>query len=371
MSTSDSDCSIDWLASDDDDDCESPGRLSPQHVQEPLIPPPSSSSSSPPPPPPSLSLRESPSCFGCGATRRRSRSERCDCEEGGHRGVDADSPGALHTPDVSPVRGFTSVYSQQTLSVESKHRSARKRALGAGLDCEKPRADAEDELFSQKCVELQCYIQPLSSILRGLRSGRYSERLSSFQESVAMDRIQRITGVLQNPNVGGRFLSIVLKIEKMLQSWFPHVKPNVTQTDDCSPPKKQKHHSSASPPPPSVASLRSSDAESTLACSYSSTHLKWLHTSPICSLKTPESTLGRCAASPPPARCSQEVTQDDAVSSSTDFHTEALRRFHVDPRLNQRPLAFKISSPCLERLLQAKESIIAPRTAGGDGGWLS
>ncbi|KAG7242770.1 hypothetical protein INR49_020145 [Caranx melampygus] len=52
------------------------------------------------------------------------------------------------------------------------------------------------------CMELQCYIHPLSSILRGLKSGRYSERLSSFQESVAMDRIQRILGVLQNPHMG-------------------------------------------------------------------------------------------------------------------------------------------------------------------------
>lgn len=36
----------------------------------------------------------------------------------------------------------------------------------------------------------------------------------------------------------GRFLGIVLKIEEMLQSWFPHINPNVTQTDDGT--KKQK-----------------------------------------------------------------------------------------------------------------------------------
>lgn len=137
----------------------------------------------------------------------------------------------------------------------------------------------------------------------------------------------------------------------------------------------QQHHSGASssvPPPSSLVSLCSSDVVPPLAASYSSTHLKWLHTSPICSLKTPASTPSQHAssASPPPARCRQEVTQDNAVSSSTDLHTGPLRRLGADPRLSRGPLPFKISSPCLERLLQAKESIIAPRAAGGRG-WLS
>ncbi|XP_041790586.1 circadian-associated transcriptional repressor-like isoform X2 [Chelmon rostratus] len=353
MSTSDSDCSIDWLASDEDD-YDGLKTLSPQQAEEPPEPPSSPSSST-------SSVRESPtSCFHCGATQRRKR--RSD-----HREVDADSPSAPQTPAVSPVQGFTSVYTPQTLSGESRHHSTRKRAYGAGPGalCENPPADTENELFSQKCTELQCYIQPLSAILRGLRSGRYSERLSSFQESVAMDRIQRIMGVLQNPNMSGRFLGIVLKIEEMLQSWFPHIKPGLSQTDGGSPAKKPKHRSSAPP-------LCSSDVAPAPAASYSSTHLKWLHTSPICSLKIPESTLGRRAAfaSPPPARRSQEVTQDNAVSSSTDLHTGPARRLHTDPRLCRGPLPFKISSPCLERLLRAKESIIAPRTVR-DGGWPS
>ncbi|XP_022604520.1 circadian-associated transcriptional repressor-like isoform X2 [Seriola dumerili] len=366
MSTSDSDYSIDWLASDEDD-YDSPKRLSPQCAEELPVPPSSllsssslSSSSS------TTSSKESPtSCFQSGVTQRR-RSHCCDFKDGG-----VDSPTARKTLAVSPVQGFTSVCWQQKLSVESLHHSTRKRAHGAGSGglCEKPQPDTENELFWHKCTELQCYIQPLSSILRGLRSGRYSERLSSFQESVAMDRIQRILGVLQNPNMGGRFLSIILKIEEMLQSWFPHIKPSLLHTDDSTPPKKQKHHSSASPPS-SPASLRISDVDPTAL--YSSTHLKWLHTSPICSLKTLESTLGQPAASASPlsARCSNEATQDNAVSSSTDSHTEPPRRLSANPRLSRGPLPFKISSPCLERLLQAKDSIIAPR-AMGDGGWPS
>uniref|UniRef100_UPI0037E99B17 uncharacterized protein n=1 Tax=Semicossyphus pulcher TaxID=241346 RepID=UPI0037E99B17 len=301
MSTSDSDYSIDWLASDEDD-YDSPNRSSPQQAEEPPVPPSSSS------------LRESPtSCFHCRATQRRRRMRRrSGCTDGG-----PDSPAAA-------------------------------------------------------CSELRCYLQPLSSILQGLRAGRYSERLSSFQESVAMDRIQRIMGVLQNPDMGGRFLSILLKIEEMLQSWFPHVKLNVTQTDDSPAAKTQKQHpSSASPPPSSPRSL-SSDVESPLASSHSSTHLKWLHKSPICSLKTPESSLSLPAwpASPPPARCSQEMTQDNAVSSTSDLHSGPLLRLPTAPHLSRGPLPFKISSPCLERLLQAKESIITPRMAG-DGGWPS
>ncbi|XP_059213451.1 circadian-associated transcriptional repressor-like isoform X2 [Centropristis striata] len=360
MSTSDSDYSIDWLASDEDD-YDSPRRLSPGHAEESPVPVSSSLS-------PSSLLRESPtSCFHPAAEwRRRRTSGCCGCRDGGLCGVEADSPAAPQTPTLSPVQGFTSVC--DPLSVDSNHHPSRKRAHSAGVDglCEKTQPHTENELFSQKCTELRSYVQPLSSILRGLRSGRYSERLSSFQESVAMDRIQRIMGVLQNPNMGGRFLSIILKIEEMLQSWFPHIRPNLNQTDACTPAKKQKHHSSASSPPPppsSLVSLCSSDSST-------STHLKWLHTSPICSLKTPQPSPGQPApaaapASPPPARCSQDVTQDSAVSSTTNVSHSGPRR-----RYSRAALPFKISSPCLERLLQAKESLIAPRTVG-DGGWVS
>lgn len=137
MSTSDSDYSIDWLASDEDD-YDSPKRLSPQHAEEPPVPPSSTSS-----------LRESPtSCFL--STQRRRRSDYCDCTDGGCCGVAADSPDALQTPTVSPVQGFTSVCEQ--LSVESKHHSTRKRAHSTGLDglCEKTQPHTENELFSHK-----------------------------------------------------------------------------------------------------------------------------------------------------------------------------------------------------------------------------
>lgn len=86
---------------------------------------------------------------------------------------------------------------------------------------------------SSQCWELQGFIQPLAELLEGLKRGRYdrggsplcppppsppqgglggshgdsrrvlgSPGLSSFQQSVAMDRIQRIIGVLQKPEMG-------------------------------------------------------------------------------------------------------------------------------------------------------------------------
>ncbi|KAJ8417630.1 hypothetical protein AAFF_G00224730 [Aldrovandia affinis] len=101
-----------------------------------------------------------------------------------------------------------------------------------------------DKLFARKCRELQNYVLPLASILNGLQSGRYRERLSSFQESVAMDRIRRILGVLQNPCAGERYFNIILKVEVMLKTWFPNVKPRDQQAGDHSqeatPSKRQK-----------------------------------------------------------------------------------------------------------------------------------
>ncbi|XP_039566119.1 circadian-associated transcriptional repressor [Passer montanus] len=59
-----------------------------------------------------------------------------------------------------------------------------------------------DRLFAQKCRELRGFIRPLAELLEGLRRGRYDRGLSSFQQSVAMDRLQRIIGVLQKPEMG-------------------------------------------------------------------------------------------------------------------------------------------------------------------------
>lgn len=80
-----------------------------------------------------------------------------------------------------------------------------------------------DLLFAQKCKELQGFIRPLTDLLNGLKMGRFERGLSSFQQSVAMDRIQRIVGVLQKPEMGERYLGTLLQVEGMLKIWFPHI----------------------------------------------------------------------------------------------------------------------------------------------------
>ncbi|XP_024911452.1 uncharacterized protein LOC103378953 isoform X3 [Cynoglossus semilaevis] len=225
--------------------------------------------------------------------------------------------------------------SQQTLPVWS-----RKRAPTSSCDDACEGVDSESEVFSKKCLELQCYIQPLSSILQGLTSGRFSERLGSFQESLATDRIQRILGVLQKPDVSvsGPLPRIILIIAEMLQSWFPHIKPDLQQKQNHTPAKKTKQSEVCSAPPSPRAYL-----------SFSSPH--------ICSLKTTELVVGHPPSSSlPQAHHRQEVTQDNDVSSSTDSHTCS----------RQSLLSRARCSPRLRRRLQTNDRVTAVRTEAGE-----
>ncbi|XP_077375368.1 uncharacterized protein LOC144017552 [Festucalex cinctus] len=299
--------STDWFVRDENrSDCLK--RFSgPQHAEAPVVKMIASSSSS-------TTLRESPTTpFHSGAfwTRKR-RRVCCSCDDGLYGATPQEAPDCK----------------QGTFHVVPKRLSVRKRTLDG--HAAHPQPDTQSGLFSLKCMELQGYIQPLSSILRGLKSGRYSTRLSSSQESLAMDRIQRIMGVLQNANMGGHFLSIIMKIGKMLRSWFPHIKPK--QANDSPPAKKQKIY----------------------ACN----HISWLHTWPVCSRRRSNATLG-------PHSSRQGVTQDNLVSSSTDWPRGPPRRFA------RASLPFKISSPCLERLLKkskTKKSILTSRRDNREAG---
>uniref|UniRef100_A0A8C5RWW4 Circadian associated repressor of transcription n=1 Tax=Laticauda laticaudata TaxID=8630 RepID=A0A8C5RWW4_LATLA len=87
-----------------------------------------------------------------------------------------------------------------------------------------------DQAFAQKCWELQGFVRPLSELLNRLKMGCFDQGLSSFQQSVAMDRIQRIIGVLQKPQMGERYLGTLLQVEKMLKIWFPHIPLKDSQT---------------------------------------------------------------------------------------------------------------------------------------------
>ncbi|XP_054507070.2 circadian-associated transcriptional repressor isoform X1 [Agelaius phoeniceus] len=117
-------------------------------------------------------------------------------------------------------------------------RGGKRPRKGEGGDV--PPSDG-DRLFAQKCRELRGFIRPLAELLEGLRRGRYDRGLSSFQQSVAMDRLQRIIGVLQKPEMGARYLGTLLQVEAMLRLWFPHVapKPALDSAPPAAPPRRR------------------------------------------------------------------------------------------------------------------------------------
>lgn len=152
-----------------------------------------------------------------------------------------------------------------------------------------------DLLFAQKCKELQGFIPPLTDLLNGLKMGRFERGLSSFQQSVAMDRIQRIVGVLQKPQMGERYLGTLLQVEGMLKTWFPHI---AAQKSSLGGGKHQltkhfpSHHSdSAASSPASPMEKMDQTQLGHLALKpkqpwhlteWPAMNLTWIHTTPIC-----------------------------------------------------------------------------------------
>lgn len=84
-------------------------------------------------------------------------------------------------------------------------------------------ATAGDLAFAQKCADLHRFTHPLLELLHGLKTGRFDRGLTSFQQSVAIDRLQRILGILQKPEMGERYLQNLLQIEILLKMWFPQM----------------------------------------------------------------------------------------------------------------------------------------------------
>ncbi|XP_048347098.1 circadian-associated transcriptional repressor [Sphaerodactylus townsendi] len=117
---------------------------------------------------------------------------------------------------------------QPTLAGIKRHRI---KGLDAGEDpCSLDWTEG-DQLFAQKCRELHGFILPLRELLGRLKMGRFDRGLSTFQRSVAMDRIQRIVGVLQKPGMGERYLGTLLQVERMLKVWFPQIALKSSHTD--------------------------------------------------------------------------------------------------------------------------------------------
>uniref|UniRef100_A0A8C6YVF7 Circadian associated repressor of transcription n=1 Tax=Nothoprocta perdicaria TaxID=30464 RepID=A0A8C6YVF7_NOTPE len=215
------------------------------------------------------------------------------------------------------------------------HGPPAKRSRGG--DPEPVHSDG-DRLFAQKCQELQGFIRPLAELLNGLKTGRYDKGLSSFQQSVAMDRLQRIIGVLQKPEMGERYLGTLLQVEMMLKLWFPHVAPKTATLEQ----RRRRGDTRDTSPLPAA----------TVATTRPGMSVTWVHAAPICTLPgaaaSPDSSATAAvtvtAAGPPPLPCTR----------SPLLHTAP----HTQPPPCTRLLALSPAPPCTRPLLLHT----APRT---------
>uniref|UniRef100_A0A3P8SJZ6 Circadian associated repressor of transcription a n=1 Tax=Amphiprion percula TaxID=161767 RepID=A0A3P8SJZ6_AMPPE len=204
-----------------------------------------------------------------------------------------------------------------------------------------------DLAFAQKCADLHRFTYPLLELLHGLKSGRFDR--GTFQQSVAIDRLQRILGILQKPEMGEKYLQNLLQIEILLKMWFPQMAfkssdtPNETTT-----PKLGPHwHQNQLHMPVKVEKLSWSDPDQpgkVPAKHYSPSTWKSM------GAKTPEDATAETAGDSraagheftgmpsylcsrrenpsrkqpqicPPSLCGSPATQDSSVSSSNTITT--------------------------------------------------
>ncbi|XP_017277598.1 circadian associated repressor of transcription a [Kryptolebias marmoratus] len=111
---------------------------------------------------------------------------------------------------------------------KAKHPSAPPSPDAASLGASS--STPGDLAFAQKCADLRRFICPLLKLLRGLKAGRFEKGLTSYQQAVAIDRLQRILGMLQKPEMGEKYLQSLLQIEMLLKTWFPQDKMKPTNT---------------------------------------------------------------------------------------------------------------------------------------------
>ncbi|XP_054477773.1 uncharacterized protein LOC129109681 [Anoplopoma fimbria] len=161
----------------------------------------------------------------------------------GDRG--SESPGSQWLCD-----DFTDKEEEESYKSEGGKKATRISLDENGPASQIPKSQG-DLLFAQKCAELQGFVRPLLELLNGLKRGRFDRGLSSFQQSVAMDRIQRIVGVLQRPNSGEKYLNTLLQVEVMLKLWFPQIHSQAVSAASSvtASPAHPLHNTSSSTPP--------------------------------------------------------------------------------------------------------------------------
>ncbi|ERE89884.1 circadian-associated transcriptional repressor isoform X1 [Cricetulus griseus] len=214
-------------------------------------------------------------------------------EDVGQRGGSRPSPGPIrcrHRLRVSSNQHTASHLEQRG----SRVKGSRDGELGTSLHTQGCTTEG-DLLFAQKCEELQGFIRPLTDLLNGLKMGRFDRGLSSFQQSVAMDRIQRIVGVLRKPQMGERYLGTLLQVEGMLKTWFPRI---AAQKSSLGGSRHQiskhfpSHHSdsAASSPAPLMEKMGQTQLGHLVLkpkqpwhlTEWPAMNLTWIHSTPIC-----------------------------------------------------------------------------------------
>lgn len=146
-----------------------------------------------------------------------------DCPSSSSQFVPSDvfteAKGGSGRPSTSCTEDKQTPSPRQCFLTHSNHASAT--AADRECDASTSTASPGDLAFAQKCADLQRFVRPLLELLHGLKSGRFDKGLTSFQQSVAIDRLQRILGILQKPDMGEKYLHNLLQIEVMLKTWFP------------------------------------------------------------------------------------------------------------------------------------------------------
>ncbi|XP_058131272.1 circadian-associated transcriptional repressor [Dasypus novemcinctus] len=225
----------------------------------------------------------------------------------GQGGDSRPCPGPIryrHRPKVLKKHHTPSHLEEQGLAspmAESGIKRSRDGELETSLNLQSCITEG-DMLFAQKCKELQGFIRPLTDLLNGLKMGRFERGLSSFQQSVAMDRIQRIVGVLQKPQMGERYLGTLLQVEGMLKTWFPHIAAPRSSLGDSRHqltkhlPSHYTNLAAYSPAPPmetvdqmQLGYLVLKQNKPWHLTEWPAMNLTWIHTTPICNppLSTP------------------------------------------------------------------------------------
>eukprot|EP00064_Thunnus_orientalis_P016653 superscaffoldBa00003350_g16722 len=262
---------------------------------------------------------------------------------GGTGGVASNGDGGSESPGSQwACDGFTDK-EEEEYSSRSGGKAAHIRLDETDPTGQIPKSQG-DLLFAQKCAELQGFVRPLLELLNGLKRGRFDRGLSSFQQSVAMDRIQRIVGILQRPNSGEKYLNTLLQVEMMLKLWFPHIltQPvSAASSVATSPARSLQDNTSSTPPHKHRDQLhipvKDSDGKEPgkLSKPYkagqsSEPSLTWVHVAPILSpRKACASHEGTTAAGTsenqlvtavlPPSRRGSPATQDSSISSTTPY----------------------------------------------------